>query len=107
MQRDASVINYRLRNFPPSNLDFDRMLIAFGIDRFRVFDDENRFISSPPPFFVFFFLSSLFRNQRKLDAVRIFCEILYKMFHATRSNQSLLDRGRWNKILWDEIPNFP
>lgn len=54
MQRDASVINYRLRNFPPSNLDFDRMLIAFGIDRFRDFDDENRFISFPP-FFVFFF----------------------------------------------------
>ena len=56
MQRDASVINYRLRNFPPSNLDFDRMLIAFGIDRFRVFDDENRFISFPS-FLFFFFLS--------------------------------------------------
>ena len=55
MQRDASVINYRLRNFPPSNLDFDRMLIAFGIDRFRVFDDENRFISFPS--FLFFFFS--------------------------------------------------
>lgn len=57
MQRDASVINYRLRNFPPSNLDFDRMLIAFGIDRFRVFDDENRFISFPPPPFFFSFIS--------------------------------------------------
>lgn len=94
MQRDASVINYRLRNFPPSNLDFDRMLIAFGIDRFRVFDDENRFISFPPPPF-FVFSSLLFRNQQKLDAVRIFCsEILYKMFHATRSSHRLLNRGR-------------
>lgn len=58
----------------------------------------------PSLFFVFSFFLFYFAINGSSDAVRIFCEILYKMFHATRSNHSLLNCGRWNKILWSEIP---